>query len=368
MKWLDAGQLDAWSSRVDARTRLSEIIAQLVRASASGMADYDFPTGDSAQRPGYDGRVTANPASGFEHFLPEGASVWEYGASEDYLDKANGDYKTRTERPGDAVDPTQTTLVIVTGRRWNLQKPTLAEWVAAKKAEGHWKDVRAYDAIALEAWLDLCPAVAAAIARDVVGTLPQTGALSPQEYWDEYSSQFEPHLKEEVLVAARKEQSDAMLREFTAGPQIHRWQGDSLAEVLAFMVASIRLAPERDRKFLESRVLLLESKEAARLLDGRKNLIFSVNGEATSMAGKLANSHTVVVPLGRDSLRDGAATRLKRPSGYEMSEALKSMGLNEDDCRRLALECDRSVTILARRIASAGAKRTSWHRDRKSVV
>jgi hypothetical protein len=196
-----------------------------------------------------------------------------------------------------------------------------------------------------------------------VGTLPQTGALSPQEYWDEYSSQFEPHLKEEVLVAARKEQSDAMLREFTAGPQIHRWQGDSLAEVLAFMVASIRLAPERDRKFLESRVLLLESKEAALLLDGRKNLIFSVNGEATSMAGKLANSHTVVVPLGRDSLRDGAATRLKRPSGYEMSEALKSIGLNEDDCRRLALECDRSVTILARRIASAGAKRTSWHRD-----
>jgi len=363
MKWLDAGQIDAWSRLVDARTSLSEIVAQLVRASAAGIREYDFPTGDSAQRPGFDGRVVAVPAGGFEHFLPEGSSVWEYGASEDFLKKANADYKTRTEKPGEAVDPAQTTLVIVTGRRWNLQNPTLADWVAEKRAEGHWKDVRAYDAIALEAWLELCPAVAAAIARSIVGTLPQTGAISPQEFWDEYSSQFEPHLKEEVLIAGRKDQSETMLRELTAGPQVRRWLGDSLAEVLAFMVASIRLAPESDRKFLESRVLLLETKEAARLLNGRKNLIFSVNGEATSMAGALANSHAVCVPLGRDSLRDDAVTRLNRPSGYEMSEALKSMGLNEDDCRRLALECDRSVTILARRIAIAGAKRPSWHKD-----
>jgi hypothetical protein len=363
MKWLDAGQLDAWSRRIDARTRLSEIVAQLVRASAASMSEYDFPNGDSAQRPGFDGRIEAVPASGFEHFLPTGISVWEYGTSEDVLKKANGDYKTRTEKPGEAVDPAKTTLVIVTGRRWNLKNPTLAEWIAEKKAEGHWKDVRAYDAIALEAWFELCPAVAAAIARDVVGTLPQTGAISPQEFWDEYSSQFDPHLKEEVLIAGRKDQSETMLRELTAGSQVRRWLGDSLAEVLAFMVASIRLAPERDRKFLESRVLLVETKEAARLLNGRNNLIFSVSGEATSMAGVLSNSHAVVVPLGRDSLRDDAATRLNRPSGYEMSEALKSMGLNEDDCRRLALECDRSVTILARRIAIAGAKRPSWHKD-----
>lgn len=363
MKWLDAAQIDAWSRRIDARTGLSEVVAQLVRASAASMAEYDFPTGDSAQRPGYDGRLTANPTTGFEHFLPTGASVWEFGAREDILAKANEDYETRTTKPGDAVDPAQTTLVIVTGRRWNLQKTTLADWIAEQRAKGQWKDVRAYDAIALEAWLDLCPAVAAAIARDVIGTLPQTGALSPQEFWDEYASQFEPPLTEQVLVAGREEQSAAILRQLTAGPQINRWQGDSLSEVLAFMVASIRLAPESDRKFLESRVLLVESKDAARLLNGRKNLIFAVTQEAISMAGTLSNTHAVIVPMGRDSLREGAATRLNRPSGYEISESLKTMGLNDDDCRRLALECDRSVTILARRIPSAVAKRPAWCND-----
>ncbi|MDG6999338.1 MAG: hypothetical protein JRN15_09510 [Nitrososphaerota archaeon] len=363
MKWLDAGQIDAWSHRVDARTRLSEVVAQLVRASAAGIAEYDFPTGDSAQRPGFDGRLTATPAKGFEQFLPAGFSVWEYGTSEDFLKKANEDYKTRTDNLGPTVNPAETTLVIVTGRRWNLQKPTLAEWVAEKRAEGHWKDVLGYDAIALEAWLDLCPAVAASIARDVLGNLPQTGAISPEEFWNEYASQFQPHLKEEVLVAGRKEQAEALLRELAAGPQVVRWQGDSLAEVLAFMVASIRLAPEKDRKFLESRVLLLETKEAARSMNGKKNLIFSVSGDATQMAGQLGNSHAVLVPLGRDSIRDHGATRLNRPSGYEMSESLKSMGLNEDECRRLALECDRSVTILARRIPIAGARRPSWYKE-----
>ncbi len=363
MKWLDAGQIDSWSRRVDARARLSEVVAQLVRASAAEITDYDFPTGDSAQRPGFDGRLTATPASGFEHFLPAGASVWEYGTNEDFLRKANEDYKTRTENPGVAVNPAETTLVIVTGRRWNLQRPTLADWIAEKRVEGHWKEVRAYDAIALEDWLDSCPAVAAATARDVLGNLPQTGAISPEEFWNEYASQFQPHLKEEVLVAGRKEQSEALLRELIAGPQVLRWQGDSLTEVLAFMVASVRLAPEKDRKFLESRLLLLETKEAARTLNGRKNLIFSVSGDAAQMAGQLGNSHTVLVPMGRDSIRDHAGTRLNRPSGYDMSEALKSMGLNENECRRLALECDRSVTILARRIPIAGAKRPSWYKE-----
>lgn len=363
MKWLDASQIDAWSRRVDARTRLSEVVAQLVRASAAGITEYDFPTGDSAQRPGFDGRLTATPASGFEHFLPTGSSAWEYGTSENFLKKANDDYKTRTDKPGVAVNPAETTLVIVTGRRWNRQTPTLAEWIATKRAEGPWKDVRAYDAIVLEAWLDLCPAVAASVARDIVGNLPQTGAISPEEFWNEYASQFQPHLKEEVLVAGRKEQAEALLRELVAGPQVVRWQGDSPAEVLAFMVASIRLAPEKRRKFLESRVLLLETKEAARSMNGKTNLIFSVSGDATQMAGQLRNSHAVLAPLGRDSIRDPGATRLNRPSGYEMSESLKSMGLNEDECRRLALECGRSVTILARRIPIAGAKRPSWYRE-----
>lgn len=363
MKWLEAGQLELWARRIDARTRLSEIVAQLVRASAYGIEAFDFPTGDSAQRPGYDGRLQAIPAEGFREFLPDGLSVWEFGTSDDYHKKANDDYRARTAAPGEAVNPSDTTFVFVTPRRWVRDNPTLADWVATKKAEGPWKDVRVMDALALESWFEQCPAVAASVARDIVGTLPVTGVLSTNEFWQEYSSQFDPHLREEVLIAGRNEQVKEMLQALLGCPQIHRWLGDSLAEVLAFMTASIQTSDANVRKFLESRVLLLESKDAARRLCGTPNLIFSVRGEAAELAGMLANSHPVIYPLGRDSLKEAVATRLNRPSSYEVSKALQTMGVNEAESHRLALECDRSVTILARRIPSATAKRPSWHGD-----
>src|ERR1039457_2477077 len=102
MKWIEARHLASWAERIDARIRLSEIIAKLVRASAAGISAFRFPTGDSAQIPGYDGRLTAIPADSYREFLPEGESVWEFGTSTGYYDKANVDYGTRTESPGDA--------------------------------------------------------------------------------------------------------------------------------------------------------------------------------------------------------------------------------------------------------------------------
>ena len=65
MKWLEAGQLELWARRIDARTRLSEIVAQLVRASAYGIEAFDFPMGDSVSAPDMTGVWQLIPAEGF---------------------------------------------------------------------------------------------------------------------------------------------------------------------------------------------------------------------------------------------------------------------------------------------------------------
>ena len=361
MKWLEARHLTSWAERIDARIRLSEIIAKLVRASAAGISAFRFPTGDSAQIPGYDGRLTAIPADEYREFLPEGDSVWEFGTTTDYYDKANEDYAKRTGAPGDSVDMSQTTFVFVTPHVWSRNNPTLTEWVAQKRNEHQWKDVKALDAVGLESWLELCPGVAATVAREIVGNLPITGALSTDEFWKEYSTQFQPPLTEEVLLAGRKEQSQSVIQMLTGSGQVHRWQGDSLGEVLAFTIACIRKSEAEVRNFLETRTLLVESKDVARQLAGSPHLIFAVRGEAVDLAGMVSENHPVIVPLGRDSLRSADATRLKRPSTFEMAQALRTMGFTEEQSQRTARECDRSVTILARRIASAVAKLPSWH-------
>jgi hypothetical protein len=364
MKWIEARHLVTWADRIDARVRLSEIVSKLVKASAASISAYRFPTGDSAQIPGYDGRLTAIPAEAYRAFLPEGYSVWEWGVGADYYSKAEADYSTRTKTPGEGVDPEQTTFVFVTPRVWNRANPSLDEWVVQKRGEGIWKDVKVLDAVQLEHWLENCPAVAAAVAREIIGNLPLTGAVSSDEFWREYTAQFQPTLNEEVVLAGRQEQAKLMIQGLMGTQQVHRWQGDSLSEVLAFAIACIRKAEENIRAFLESRMLILESKDAARQLADSGHLVFAVLGEAVEMAGRLAENHPVIVPLGRESLNDAANTRLARPSTFEMAAALRTMGLVEDRAQRIARECDRSTTILSRRIPSAVAKLPRWHRNR----
>jgi len=112
VKWITAQQLNSWAETLDVRSRLSELVSDLVRASVHDMSSFRFPTGDSAQIPGYDGRLICSDGS---LYVPEGESVWEFGTSADYMGKAKEDYSKRTMNPGE-IDPKLNTFVFVTPR------------------------------------------------------------------------------------------------------------------------------------------------------------------------------------------------------------------------------------------------------------
>jgi hypothetical protein len=88
---------------------------------------------------GWDGECRVDSGS---DQIPAGWSGWELGMDQNPKRKADKDYKQRTK---DALHlkPADTTFVFVTARRW-AQK---AEWVNERRAEKHWADVRAYDAV-----------------------------------------------------------------------------------------------------------------------------------------------------------------------------------------------------------------------------
>jgi len=108
VKWITAQQLNSWAETLDVRSRLSELVSDLVRASVHDMSSFRFPTGDSAQIPGYDGRLICSDGS---LYVPEGESVWEFGTSADYMGKAKEDYSKRTMNPGE-IDPKLNTFVL----------------------------------------------------------------------------------------------------------------------------------------------------------------------------------------------------------------------------------------------------------------
>ncbi len=109
-------------------------------------------------------------ADGDAH-VPGGVSGWELGAGTGVKDKADDDYDNRR---GDALglDPDEMTFVFVTARRWGAKDA----WVAKKREEGHFRDVRAYDADDLETWLERAPAVHVWISRRLGKRPPGWGA------------------------------------------------------------------------------------------------------------------------------------------------------------------------------------------------
>jgi hypothetical protein len=385
MKFIRATDLDAWARTHTSRTALSEMVSALIRASVPDPSYIHFPKGDAADIPGYDGSLVA---TGAPPYVPEGQSVWELGTDADYLGKANDEFERRSKAPGE-FDPKETTFVFVTPRTWkgtSRKKPkkkkkatkakkkrrgqkqvTLPDWEKAKAKHGPWRNVRVIDGVALEAWLEDCPAVASRLAREMLPLLPRTGARSTDEFWDEFASRFQPQLTEEVLLCGRKDESAQLLPQLSSGAATYALRGDSPEEVIAFAVASIRKAEPDLRKFLEARTLVVESRDAAQSLAGRKNLSFLIYPAAATSAGLLSKDNPVLVPLGREDLRRGGSALLKRPTAYEMGEALRTMGYPQESAIQLARKVGRSVTVLARQIPSTLAPRPGWAEDANLV-
>jgi hypothetical protein len=354
MKWITATDLGRWAVTKAAEGSLPYLVSSLIRASSPSASSFRFPSGDSAQIPGYDGRLEAE---GFAPYVPEGKSVWEFGTGEKYKDKANKDYEKRTKEPG-AATPAETTLVFVTPRTWS--RPDLDEWVKEKKEQGFWKDIRVIDAVALEDWLERSPAVAAKLARELLSIMPAIGAQSTEEFWDECISRFGPPITEAVVLAGREEQSKTLLQQLQGAPGPYLWQGDSLDEVIAFAIACVHSADDETRKFLDSRILVVDTEEALKQLANRRDIIVFARSGALNLPGLLGKRSPAIVPVGSEQLNRREANVLKRPRYDQMAEALKTMGMEEADAQVLARKCGSSVTVLARIIPSSITRNPEW--------
>src|SRR5262245_58148339 len=149
-----SADIAAWANRLDSRSALPELVRRLIHATVADLDEIDFSAGDEIQRHGVDGRVRSRSV---HVFVPQGPSVWELGTSMKVQAKADDDYRKRTDKPPDGIEPSLTTYVFVTPRRWTGR----AEWAAARAEEKIWADVRAFDADSLEQWLELAPSASA---------------------------------------------------------------------------------------------------------------------------------------------------------------------------------------------------------------
>jgi hypothetical protein len=223
MKWIDGTDLEQWADRRDSQGLFPEVLRRLVCATVSDLRRVEFRSDEGVQLPGWDGYVEA-PTGTVQ--VPKGVSCWELGTGEGITTKANADYASRTANPL-GVDTRLATLIFVTRRRWAGK----AAWVHEKQAEGVWREVWAYDADDLEAWLQQAPGVSAWLARRI-DKYP-THISSLDDFWNEFASTTNPALTTSIVLAGRATAQDRVNTWLGEQPSILHVRADTATEAVA---------------------------------------------------------------------------------------------------------------------------------------
>lgn len=131
LKWISALELGQWADTHQCRDNLPKLVEKLIWATATKIRRLRFLHGDNGQIRGFDGFVDAYATS---PFVPEGTSIWEFGASGAGKSKAEADYKKRTEET-DEEERIKHTLVIVSPRTWDTPTVKVEDWLNEKNSQ-----------------------------------------------------------------------------------------------------------------------------------------------------------------------------------------------------------------------------------------
>ena len=345
IRWIEATDLSHWADRRDGQDTIPELLSRLIRLATGSSAKLSFPSADSVQQAGWDGVCNVEAGS---TFVPRGSSGWEIGTQrESITKKADADYEKRSANPL-GLEPSHTTFVFVTLRRW----PQKVKWVADRKADGKWADVVAYDANDLVHWIELFPAVGHWLAV-LIGKRP-SGIRQLDEGWQEWSLSTKPPMSTALLLAGRDEEATQVLRWLHGEASAIAVQADSTSEAVAFLHCSSEQLPDDYRINYQRRCLIAATSEVARGLgDSPSTLIIVLEDPDTGVAAKLVQQgHHVYLVHGSGIGAPDGAIRLSRPPWGAFCDELVGMGVEKEAAVKLTRESARSLSVLRRLIPS----------------
>ena len=347
--WVTATDLEHWSDFRESQSELPRVIRRLALVTNPDIRHISFRTGEGVNLGGADGTIDAAAPTAF---IPEGISVWEMGTGADPRRKADADYSARTVAEGIASTSTGT-FVFVTSRRW----PSKDAWVAGKKSDGKWKDVRALDADDLEAWLESAPSVHLWLSHEI-GTTP-VAALDFDRWWREWQAATNPALSARFMLAGRDEEQKKILQWLASPASALGIQTESRDESIALFASILDGLPPDRREAMFGRTVIVQDEAAWRYLVATKSpliLIPSFDADAV-MAGALRTAHAVIVPLGIGDAAGSGVVDVRPILREPAVKELEAGGVDRDRCWSLASLARRSMTAFRRTIAIAPTMR-----------
>lgn len=351
IRWVNATDIAQWAERRDGQGSLPSLLAKLVRAT--GPLSLRFPSDEGVQHAGWDGITHAAIES---EYVPSGPAGWEIGTQrEDIAGKATDDYAKRSQNPL-GLNPSESAFIFITPRHW----PKKDEWAREKRAQGIWRDVRAYDGADLVHWTELYPAVGQWLATSL-GKRP-ADARQLEEIWREWSLATQWQLTPELILSDRDEDAAAVLRWLRGAPSSLALQAETPEEVAGFVFATIDQLPSDAAEHYLARCLVAGTPDVARILaDSITPLIIVLLEPEPGLAQIIAQrGHHVLVAYGQNPSSKGAVRKLERPSREGIEAALTNAGVPEQRAKGFARESSRSLAILRRLMPGMPGRLPNW--------
>ena len=350
----EPSEITSWANRPDANHQLPELIRRLILATVPELSRLNMPSGSAVWLPGWDGHLTAEAGNAW---VPKGSSAWELSCRRDVGAKANDDYRKRTDPP-QGVPDAMATFVFITARQWSGKE----QWAEARRDDGKWADVRAYDASDLAAWLVEAPAVAEWFGG-VIGKLPSDGYTTLDEWWENWATVAEPSISPALVVTGRQESVDRLSGWIQQTPSAYYVQAQTREEAIAFVAACAFNSGEAWGAALLARALVVKSEDAWNSLVRLTSplvLIRAFDGNVSSQVA-INRGHHVITPLHANEEPRGNGEQLPMLGRDETVPALTEMGLSETEARALVRKTARSLPIMRRfLIEEAGGPAPAW--------
>ena len=272
--------------------------------------------------------------------------------------KAQENYSKRTTNPM-GVDPCNATFTFVTPHVWKKKK----EWAENRQEEGSWRQVHAFDATDLAAWLLEASGVADWFAR-LIGKLPEEGVVCLEDWWENWAGSTQPKISADLVLAGRVEVAEAITNWVAETESAFYVQGDVRDEAIAAMAASAWLtAGSLGSELLLARAVVVKTSEAWERLAHHPFPLILIRNFVEDVSSHVAVSrgHHVLIPLDSTQECHGNGRSLSRLGRDETAVALVDMGLSENEARSLFRKTARRLQVIRRFLLDeAGAPLPEW--------
>ena len=352
---LKAHDIERWAESIAAREHLPVLLRKLVHGTGRDLKRVDFPGFDNSQRRGWDGWVEAETATAW---IPEGASGWEFGTSQNPHRKAEHDYLKRLQLR--AEERKQCAFVFVTPRNW----PGKNEWAKQKEASADgWREVRAYDASDLEQWLEESVVAPVWLAERL--PTPIEGVRTLDAHWIDWAEASEPPMTEHIFASTIAAGIERFRKWLDAPPERpFVVAADSQDEASAFLRCLFRheKVPAGQRDL----AVVFEFSQALTTLAASSSpfIPIAASAEVQQHLGPLCKRRHCIATCPRNVVNVKPDIALELLGYKAFNEALKDMSMDQHKIEQLARESGRSPTILRRRLSSVPAiRKPQWAND-----